>query len=314
MRKRIEMKTENNKTLAEGYSEFMRFCKVKNLSEATLVFYESDYNYFIKFVPEKNFLIDITTTTVEEYILYLKENTYINNITINTYLRGLRAFLYYCMKVGYMNKFEITLIKAEKKAKETYSESELKVLLKKPNLKNTSFTDYRNWVIVNFLIATGVRVRTLINIKIGDIDFQSETVKYTVTKNRKQQLVPLSKTLSSVLNEYLLFRKGESDDYLFPNAYGQQLTDRALQKSLAKFNKDRGVNKTSIHLYRHTFAKMWILKHGDILRLQKILGHSSLNMVREYVEMFTDDLQKDFNSFNPLEQMQDNKSFIKMKK
>lgn len=63
------------------------------------------------------------------------------------------------------------------------------------------------------------------------------------------------------------------------------------------------MEKTSIHLYRHTFAKKWILAGGDIFRLQKILGHSSLDVVKEYVEMFTNDLQKDFDKFNALEQI-----------
>ena len=54
---------------------------------------------------------------------------------------------------------------------------------------------------------------------------------------------------------------------------------------------------------RHTFAKKWILNGGDIMRLQTILGHSSIEMVKEYVNMFGGDLKKDFDKFNPLESM-----------
>ena len=63
----------------------------------------------------------------------------------------------------------------------------------------------------------------------------------------------------------------------------------------------RGVSKTSAHLYRHTFAKRWILNGGDIFRLQKLLGHSNLDIVKEYVNMFGRDLTKDYTSFNPLD-------------
>ena len=59
--------------------------------------------------------------------------------------------------------------------------------------------------------------------------------------------------------------------------------------------------RTSIHAFRHTFAKNWILNGGDIISLQNILGHSSMEMVKEYVAMFGNDLKVGFNSHNPLD-------------
>jgi len=53
------------------------------------------------------------------------------------------------------------------------------------------------------------------------------------------------------------------------------------------------------------------LNGGDIFRLQKILGHSSMDMVKNYVEMFNDDLQKDFDLYNPLDNyMKDKKGAL----
>jgi len=69
-------------------------------------------------------------------------------------------------------------------------------------------------------------------------------------------------------------RKGESSDYLFCTAYGQQTTVDVIESQIARYNRKRGVEKTSLHMFRHTFAKKWILNGGDIFRLQKILGHS----------------------------------------
>ena len=69
-------------------------------------------------------------------------------------------------------------------------------------------------------------------------------------------------------------------------------------------------------MYRHTFAKNWILNGGDIFRLQKILGHSTMDMVKNYVEMFDDDLKRDFETFNPLDNMLKDKKgdVIRMRK
>ena len=37
--------------------------------------------------------------------------------------------------------------------------------------------------------------------------------------------------------------------------------------------------------------------------LQKILGHSSLEMTRKYVKLFTEDIKKDYDKFSPLDTM-----------
>lgn len=123
------------------------------------------------------------------------------------------------------------------------------------------------------------------------------------TKNRKAQVIPMSKALSEVLIGYLQVRGGEPDDYLFCNSVGSKANLRTYQSLLASYNQKKGISKTSAHLYRHTFAKNWIINGGDIFRLQKILGHSDLTVVKEYVNMFSNDLAIDFNKFNPLDNM-----------
>jgi len=128
-------------------------------------------------------------------------------------------------------------------------------------------------------------------------------IQLTKMKNRKQQFIPLSNTLCSILKEYQAYRKGNPEDFLFCDAYGRQMAKRSCETAIEKYNKSRGVMKSSIHLFRHTFAKKWILNGGDMFRLQKILGHSTLDMVKEYVNMFNDDLQHQFNDYNPLENL-----------
>ena len=100
--------------------------------------------------------------------------------------------------------------------------------------------------------------------------------------------------------------------YLFCNIYGEKGNIRSFEDLVAKYNHERGVEKTSIHLFRHTFAKHWILQGGDIFRLQKILGHSDLSVTKEYVQMFGQDLQMDFEKFNPLDNLKFNRHKIKL--
>mgnify|MGYP001054979252 FL=1 len=306
--KKISMaKSLEGKTLQEGYKEFITHCKVKNLSEKTIIYYDAYFNKFEAFLKEIGVteIGEVTPAIIDRYTLHLKELDTVNDISVNTALRAVRAFVYYWQRLGYCKSYKIHLIKADKKIKETYTENELKLLLQKPDMKTADFTEYRNWVIVNFLLATGVRVGELVGIQINDIDMEEAIVKVKRGKSRRERHLPLSKTIIKILMEYLGVR-GEGE-YLFCNSYGQRMDENSCKHAISSYNKKRGVIKTSLHLFRHTFAKMYILNGGDIFRLQKILGHKSIEIVKEYVNMFTNDLKKDFDDFNPLESISNQK-------
>lgn len=136
---------------------------------------------------------------IEDYIIHLKEDRKIKATTINIYLRVIRAFMYYFMDRGYIDKYKIGFIKQEQTIKETYIEEALKILLKNSDLTKYIFSEYRNWVIINFLCVSGCRLRTLLNIKIEDLDFDNLLIKFKVIKSRKAQIVLMSNFLVSIL-------------------------------------------------------------------------------------------------------------------
>ena len=288
-------------TISEVFEMFIRAKQCANLSQYTITYYKGCFSSFEKFYDVSQPCTNISLETVEDYIFFIKNNTNMNDVTINTNLRGMRAFLYFAMQRGYVKQFKIQLIRAQKKIKATYTDEELAILLKKPNMKKCSFAEYRNWAMINYLLATGNRLETMSKVKIGDIDFNNHEIILKSTKSKKQYVIPLSQELSKVLSEYLTYRKGEREDYLFCTVYGNSLAKRAIQSQIKAYNEKHGVLKTSIHVFRHTFAKKWILNGGDIMRLQSLLGHSNIEMVKEYVNMFSNDLKNGFNSFNPLD-------------
>ena len=80
--------------------------------------------------------------------------------------------------------------------------------------------------------------------------------KKAVVIQKKQYILPISNGLKSVLQEYLRYRKGEPDDYLFVSVYGVPFTKDSMGEVLRHYNWSRGVEKTGIHLFRHTFANV----------------------------------------------------------
>ena len=308
-------KKEKEKTFKDAFKEFILYSRVKNLADATLNYYEESYQQFLDFFGEGKLCHEINDKTINEYILYMQSHTKCNPTTINTRIRGLRAILYYMMKLGYIEKFHITIRKSEKKIKTTYTESELKLLLKKPDIKHCAFYEYRSWVISNTLLGTGMRAGSLCNLKINDVDFENLVFYLRHMKARRQIIIPMVITLKKILLEYLEYRQAtKDDDFLFCSVYGMQLNTNSLAHSLRKYSLRRGVTKSGLHKYRHTYAKMYLQNGGDVFKLQKLLGHRTLDMTREYVEMFTDDLKVDYDIINPLEHLQANKKQITIKK
>lgn len=303
MKEKIVMQFGDDLTLEKAFEEFIQMKTVMNSSPETIKYYNGIFRYFTEFFGENRLCAEVNERVVLDYLMYIKTHKpNVSEKTVCTYIRGLRAILYFMMKSGYVENFKISLPKTQETIKETYTDNEIKRLIEKPKInKGCSFAELRNWALVCYFLATGNRLSTVCNIKISDVDFQSEEILIRKTKNKKQQIIPMSAELKNVLQEYMRYRKGEPDDYLFCNAYGEKLNKDSISTCISKYNHSRGVTKTSIHLFRHTFAKNWILNGGDIFRLQKILGHSTLDMVKNYVSIYGGDLKRDYDKFSLLD-------------
>jgi integrase/recombinase XerD len=308
-------RAELEKTLQELYDDFQLDNRVKNLSEMTIRFYEQNLVHFFRFTEEIGieYVREIEKKHVDKFIMWLKYKG-LKDTTINTYLRATRAFLYFAMRENYLIKFEINLIKADKQQKEPYTEEEIKKLIKKPNLRECGFVEHRNWVLVNYLLETGNRLNTVLNLKVGDIDLENGMVVLTTTKNRKAQYNPISENLVKILKEYIRMYRLKKDDYLFINELGEQMTRNAIQHAIRRYNKSRGVNKTSIHAFRHTFAKHYITSGGDAFKLQRLLGHSTLDVTLNYVNLYGKDLKEGYEKHSIISKYSENPRMKRGKK
>lgn len=305
------MNINNGITFAEGCEEYILNCKARNLRDGTIKHYRDSIKQILKYIDADTPIESMNKQIIENFIIRLRETGNVNDVSLYTYTRDLKTLMYFFMEQDYIPTFKIKLTKADKQPTETYSDAELKKLLKKPDLKMCNFTEYKSWVIVNFLLSTGIRQHSLINIRIKDVDFENEVVYINVTKNRKPLIVPLNKDILKILTEYLRYRGGEPEDFLFCNAYGKQLVKSTVYHSLFEYNKSRGVEQTGMHRFRHTFAKKWVLMGGNVVTLQKMLGHSSLAITQNYLNMLTCDLKKDVEQFNILREFKN--EAIKMK-
>jgi len=299
--KKIKMLKETGLTFQDGCERYLDDCRQRNLREGTIGHYKQSYTQFYKVIPPELPLEDFTEKIYTDYVKHLTETLH-NDVSINSYLRDMITTLHFLMRKDYVAHFKMRAIKVDKKPIETYTEDELIKLLKKPNMKKCSFTEYKNWVMTNFLFSTGIRQRSLQNIKVKDVDFDNNVVYINFTKNRKPLIVPLNLTMARILEEYLTYRQhANTDEYLFCNIFGRQLTKSTSYQMLYQYNKSRGVETTGIHRYRHTLAKQWILNGGNVVSLSKLLGHSSLEITQNYINYLVSDLSKQVNELNILD-------------
>lgn len=307
------MMESNFLTLEEGCNKYLDNCRARNLREGTINHYRQSYTQFYKYFGKDMLVCTIDETTYQRYVVFLRE-TLNNDVSINAYLRDFITTMHFLMREGYLPHFKMQAIKVDRSSVETYNDEELFTLLKKPNIKKCSFTEYQCWVMTNFLFSTAVRQRSLMHIRIKDIDFDNNVIHVTVTKNRKSLIVPFNDTLANILKEFLKYRQYKTtDDFLFCNVFGQQLVKSTCYHMLYEYNKRRGVETTGIHRYRHTFAKQWILNGGNVVSLSKLLGHSSLQITQNYINLLVSDVSKEVAAINLLDKFSEKKK-INMRK
>ena len=287
------------------FNEFIAERKALGRVEDTLKSYKTTYKKFCEYFGERaeetgniygSMFIEWTNAMRDEGL---------KAATINHNLSDMRAFMYWCMDESrqYIPRFRIRLIKVQEEMPKDYTVEEIKVLLRKPERK-ARFTEWRTWAICCFVVGTGARLGTLVEIRMKDIDLKNGKVFYQHTKNKKLQTANISPQLVKSLTDYInMWRiEGvEEDDFLFCNISGEQLSKASLAQGYRQYTKSRGVNKTNIHGLRHTFAREWFLNGGDVVQLSKILGHSTLAMSEHYMNIYADMARDRFVQYNPLD-------------
>lgn len=304
---------QNGNSIAEVFEDFILAKRAKGLRSKTIHSYVYHFKVVSKYLNVEQSIVNLCKSDLNKMVSDM-EDAGLSANSINSYTKLLKSFLSWCNTEG-LTFLTIPIYRGEETIKETYTDQELEILLKKPDTRTCSFCEYRDWVIVNFLLNCGARAATIRAIQIQDVDLDNGLVHYRHTKNHKAQVIPLCSEMVRILKEYLRFRGGERADVLFCSDTGDPLTENALRKGIVRYNTNRGIQKTSIHLFRHTFARKYLIDcGGDAFTLQKILGHSTLDMTKHYCAIFNADIVKNYDNFSPLAQMRKKGTRIPMRR
>jgi integrase/recombinase XerD len=184
---------------------------------------------------------------------------------------------------------KVPLLKVPQLVLPTFTEQQIKLLIAwKPKGKYQK----RLRVVILFLLDTGCRITEALTLRVRDLDMENLLVTLD-GKGRKQRVVPFSFELRKAMCRYIAEGKKTLDSLLFANRSGTKLGRRNVLRNVKSLCRQLGFNPPArtLHAFRHTFAVNYLRRGGSVFHLQKVLGHSTLEMTRRYANLMTEDLQ-----------------------
>lgn len=158
-------------------------------------------------------------------------------------------------------------------------------------------TALRDACIVMTLLDTGLRVSELARLNVGDVDLNagSMVVRPFGTGNKtKGRVVYFGKTTKKTLWRYAIDRY--EHEPLFLTVDEGRMDRNSIRCMLNYLGKNAGVPNCHPHRFRHTFAIEYLRAGGDVFTLQRLLGHSTLQMVQNYLALVPADVARAYRS------------------
>ena len=222
--------------------------------------------------------------------------------------RAIRSFSTWAYEEGYLDENimrRLKLPKLPKKLPEPLSEEEIERVLS-ATLEDTR-ERLRNFAIMMLFLDTGIRLDELVNLQLSKVDMVLGEMTI-FGKGAKERKVPVGFQAKKALLDYLSKERPEpinpqDEDFVFLNVDGYPLTHGAVSKIFQRIKKLSGVDNFHPHACRHTFSVRYLVNGGDAFSLQKILGHTSLEMTRKYVNLASGDVKEKHRRFSPMDNL-----------
>lgn len=302
-------------SFSEAKRIFLLHCRAKNLSPRTIPWYEKKLGYFEKFLrevfPEAS-LPSVMPAMIKDYICWLqgkeherKKGETLSSYTVAGMVRALKVFFHFLSEESYLpsNPSEkIKVPKIQKRVVRALSDEELRKLFAVYDTK--TFAGFRNSLILTLFLDTGMRLSELVNLKVKDVDHERYTMRI-LGKGNKEREVPFGMRAARALVKYLKWRGDiPGQEFVFVDKFKQKMKLRQIQKIVERAARKAGVERVHCHRFRHTFALNWVKLGGDAFSLQRILGHTSLDMVRNYVNLAGEDVVMKHRQFGMMDKLE----------
>jgi len=284
---------------------FQLACRARKLSDHTIADYMNTLYKFVSFTNPET----ATRTQIREFLASRK----VSNKTLLNYHIGLSVFYKWVVEESLRSDNPMLGIKRPKPETRVIQPipfEHIKLILaaidrsapyKRPGQRSCTHTipsAKRNQAIILLLLDTGMRVSELVGLKCADLDLKQLIIKL-FGKGHKERIVSISTRTAQTIWRYR--PQQIPSEYLFTDDHNHALGRNAINQILRRLCKKAGVPLYSPHDFRHTFAVEYLRNHPNIYTLQETLGHTTLDMVRQYLVISQSDIREAHRRASPVE-------------
>lgn len=289
---------------------FREWLDILGYAQATVYSLPANVREFLYYLEQNNVnqLTGLKTGQLIQYHNYLHNRSNrrtggaLSSAYINTHLWALEKFFEFLHHKGMKNlpevnlkRLEINRIKREILSQEEVLEFYKIIEEKEAATEKQQALNYQDIIMLTIYYACGLRRTEGINLTLSDINLDTRILHVKKGKGNKQRLIPFSKTSAKHLQNwmceyrnYLITDKTESR--LFINRFGKPLTGGTLNVRLQRLvNESENImlkEKTiTLHSLRHSIATHLLANGMDLQKVQRFLGHSSLETTEIYTHL-----------------------------
>ncbi len=297
----------------DAYVEAFLFArKVDGVTAKTLDWHSGSLRLFGEWLTEYGHSLDPDQwdgDLLKGYVAYLQSRTIrrggkpgatLAGGTVTNYVQSLLAFCRWLFEEDYVKAnpgAKVKKPKAPQLVKDVFTDDELKRMIE--TARGEKRNGLRNAAIILVLTDTGIRVAELCGIEADDILWNQSLVR-VFGKGQKERIVPFGPGTSNAMRKYQIKGRGTHPGYFFLSEEERKLTTTGVSTILRRLGDRAGVEGVHPHKFRRTFATSFLRNGGDVLTLQRIMGHTTLAMTQRYLSMVNDDLSREHAKASPV--------------